>query len=50
MNVKSRREEYAETTRAAIVKAAVEQFAAEGFARSTMDNVAQAARVTKGAV
>jgi AcrR family transcriptional regulator len=50
MNVKSRREEYAETTRAAIVQAAVEQFAAEGFARSTMDKVAQAARVTKGAV
>jgi AcrR family transcriptional regulator len=50
MNVKSRREEYAETTRAAIVQAAVEQFASEGFAKSTMDNVAQAARVTKGAV
>ncbi|HEV3131897.1 MAG TPA: TetR family transcriptional regulator [Acidimicrobiales bacterium] len=50
MNVKSRREEYAETTRAAIVQAAVEQFASEGFARSTMDNVAEAARVTKGAV
>jgi AcrR family transcriptional regulator len=50
MNVKSRREEYAETTRAAIVQAAVEQFASEGFAKSTMDNVAEAARVTKGAV
>ncbi|HEY7915984.1 MAG TPA: TetR family transcriptional regulator [Acidimicrobiales bacterium] len=50
MNVKSRREEYAETTRAAIVQAAVRQFAAEGFAGSTMDAVAQAARVTKGAV
>src|ERR1700730_8649968 len=50
MNVKSRREEYAETTRAAIVQAAVEQLASHGFAKSTMDNVAQAARVTKGAV
>jgi AcrR family transcriptional regulator len=50
MNVKSRREEYAETTRAAIVQAAVRQFAAQGFARTTMDAVAQAARVTKGAV
>ncbi len=47
---KSRREEYAETTRAAIVQAAVEQFAAEGFAKTTIDTVAQAARVTKGAV
>ena len=50
MDVKSRREEYAETTRAAIVQAAVEQFASQGFAKTTMDNVAQAARVTKGAV
>ncbi len=50
MNVKSRREEYAETTRSAIVQAAVEQFASEGFAKSTVDNVAEAARVTKGAV
>ncbi len=50
MIVKSRREEYAETTRAAIVQAAVERFAAEGFAKTTMDEVAETARVTKGAV
>jgi AcrR family transcriptional regulator len=50
VDVKSRREEYAETTRAAIVEAAVQQFAAEGFAKTTMDTVAQVARVTKGAV
>jgi AcrR family transcriptional regulator len=50
VDVKSRREEYAETTRAAIVQAAVERFAAEGFARTTVDAVAEAARVTKGAV
>ena len=50
MNVKGRREEYAETTRHAIVQAAVERFAAGGFARTTIDEVADAARVTKGAV
>jgi AcrR family transcriptional regulator len=50
VDVKSRREEYAETTRAAIVEAAVERFAADGFARTSMDAVARSARVTKGAV
>ena len=40
MDVKSRREEYAETTRAAIVEAAVALFAADGFARTTMDAIA----------
>ena len=50
MDVKSRREEYAETTRAAIVEAAIERFTADGFARTSMDGVAGAARVTKGAV
>jgi AcrR family transcriptional regulator len=50
MDVKSRREEYAESTRAAIVEAAVQRFAADGFARTSMDAIAQSARVTKGAV
>jgi AcrR family transcriptional regulator len=50
MDVKSRREEYAETTRAAIVQAAVERFATDGFAKTTIDAVAETARVTKGAV
>ena len=50
MAVKSRREEYAETTRAAIVEAAVERFTADGFARTSMDAIAETARVTKGAV
>jgi AcrR family transcriptional regulator len=50
VEVKSRRQEYAETTRAAIVEAAVERFAADGFARTSMDAIAQSARVTKGAV
>ena len=50
MDVKSRREEYAETTRTAIVEAAIAQFTADGFARSSIDAVAESARVTKGAV
>lgn len=50
VTVKSRREEYAETTRAAIVEAAVERFSADGFSRTSMDAIAETARVTKGAV
>ncbi len=45
-----RREEYAATTRAAILDAAVERFTVDGFAGTTVDAVAEAARVTKGAV
>jgi AcrR family transcriptional regulator len=50
MVVKSRREEYAESTRSAIVDAAIERFTAEGFASANMDAIAETARVTKGAV
>jgi AcrR family transcriptional regulator len=50
VDVKSRREEYAETTRTAIVDAAVALFAADGFAKTSMDAIARSARVTKGAV
>src|ERR1022692_1578924 len=50
MSVKGRREEYAETTRAAIVAAAVERFAADGFAGTSIDAVAETARGYKGAV
>ena len=50
MNVKGRREEYAETTRAAIVQAAIERFTADGFVRTSIDVVAESARVSKGAV
>jgi AcrR family transcriptional regulator len=50
VEVKSRREEYAEATRAAILEAAMERFTADGFAATTVDAVAEAARVTKGAV
>lgn len=50
MDVKGRREEYAETTRAAIVDAAIDRFTANGFARTSIDTVADVARVTKGGV
>jgi AcrR family transcriptional regulator len=50
MAVKGRREEYAETTRAAIVAAAIERFTVDGFAKTSIDAVAESARVSKGAV
>ena len=50
MEIKSRREEYAEVTRAAIVEAAVSRFAAVGYAGANIDSIADRARVTKGAV
>jgi AcrR family transcriptional regulator len=50
MEVKSRREEYAEVTRAAIVEAAVTRFTAVGYAGANIDSIAEVARVTKGAV
>lgn len=50
VTVKSRREEYAEVTRAAIVSAAVVRFAADGFAKASIDAIAETARVTKGGV
>ena len=50
MDVKSRREEYAEATRGAIVDAAVVRFTADGYAGANIDSIAEVARVTKGAV
>ena len=50
MEVKSRRKEYAEFTRAAIVEAAVSRFAADGYAGTNIDSIAELARVTKGAI
>jgi AcrR family transcriptional regulator len=47
---KSRRDEYAEQTRAAVVAAAVTLFAANGYAATTIDAVAAEARVAKGGV
>ena len=48
--VKTRRAEYAEQTRAAILDAAAEAFADGGFAATSITQIAAAARVTKGAV
>ncbi len=50
MPVKSRRDEYRDLTRAALLNAATEQFAKRGFAATTMDDIATSARVSKGAV
>ncbi|HEX3898180.1 MAG TPA: TetR family transcriptional regulator [Mycobacteriales bacterium] len=47
---KSRRDEYAEQTRAAVVAAAIELFAGGGYAATTIDAVATQARVAKGGV
>jgi AcrR family transcriptional regulator len=49
-SVKSRRAEYAEQTRAAIVGAAAEAFAGQGFAATSITQIATAAHVTKGAI
>lgn len=50
MNVKSRREEYAEATRQALVEAAGDLFAERGYAATSIEDIARAARVTRGAL
>ena len=50
MVVKGRRQEYKELTRAALLDTAARQFAERGFAATTIDDVAAAARVSKGTV
>jgi AcrR family transcriptional regulator len=50
MTGKSRRDEYAEQTRAAVVAAAIDLFAEKGYAATTIDAVAAQARVAKGGV
>lgn len=47
---RSRREEYSEATRNALVTNAVELFTERGFAKTSLDEVATRARVTKGAL
>jgi AcrR family transcriptional regulator len=47
---KTRREEYAELTRTAVVSAAIARFTADGYAATTIDAIAEEARVTKGGV
>jgi AcrR family transcriptional regulator len=49
-SVKSRRAEYAEQTRAALIAAAAKAFAENGFTGTSITQIAEAARVTKGAV
>jgi AcrR family transcriptional regulator len=48
--VKSRREMYSEATRAALLDEATRLFATRGFAGTSLEDVASASRVTRGAV
>jgi AcrR family transcriptional regulator len=48
--VRSRRLEYSESTRHALVDSAVELFTKRGYAAASLDEVAKRARVTKGAL
>jgi AcrR family transcriptional regulator len=50
VGVKSRRQEYKELTRAAVLRAAADQFISRGYVATTIDDVARAARVSKGTV
>jgi AcrR family transcriptional regulator len=48
--VKSRREMYSEATRAALLEEATALFAARGYAATSLEDVASASQVTRGAV
>lgn len=50
MQQRSRREEYSEATRAALVEAARANFARLGYAATPIETVAREARVTRGAL
>lgn len=50
MAVKTRREEYAESTRRALLDAAAERFATAGYATTSIEDVVRDARVTRGAL
>jgi AcrR family transcriptional regulator len=50
MPVKPRRDEYTETTRAALLDAAAAAFTAQGFARTSVEDIVRNARLTKGAL
>ncbi|MGP0050630.1 MAG: TetR/AcrR family transcriptional regulator [Solirubrobacteraceae bacterium] len=50
MNARPRREEHKELTRQAVLGAAAVRFAEQGFSATTIDEIARAARVSKGAV
>lgn len=49
-SVKSRREQYSEATRAALLEAATARFAEHGFAGTALEEVAADVRATRGAV
>src|SRR4051794_35658920 len=48
--MRSRRLDYSESTRSALVDSAVELFTKRGYAATSLDEVAKRARVTKGAL
>jgi AcrR family transcriptional regulator len=50
MTAKRRRVEYAEATKEAIIESGLELFAEKGYLRASLDEVADHARVSKGAV
>lgn len=50
MAVKTRREEYAESTRRALLDAGAERFATAGYAATSIEDVVRDARVTRGAL
>ncbi|MBZ4020304.1 TetR/AcrR family transcriptional regulator [Streptomyces purpurogeneiscleroticus] len=50
MTVKTRRQEYVEATREALLDSAARLFTEQGFAHTSLDEVAASARVTKGAL
>jgi AcrR family transcriptional regulator len=50
MSAKTRKEEYAEATRAALIDEARALFAERGFASVSIEEIVQAARVTRGAL
>jgi len=47
---RSRREEYTEATRRALLESAAEAFVDRGFSDTSLDDIARAARLTKGAL
>ena len=48
--IRSRRLDYSESTRSALVDSAVDLFAKRGYAGTSLDEIAKRARVTKGAL
>src|SRR5215813_8370072 len=48
--VRSRREEYTESTRRALLDSAAAAFVERGYAEASLDEIARSARLTKGAL